>query len=116
MEEDDETSKTIPPWVDLEYSHMRTLAGTGSQVLFTSLSNSSREYISSASKTEPDMAPASCHTDRVLDLAKQHNISLDKICLLDPKSETEISIEDGDGRFSWFLFGVRYSYTTFIIS
>ena len=34
-------------------------------------------------------------------------VELDKVCLLDPKAETALSPEDGDGRFEWFLFGVR---------
>jgi ribosome biogenesis SPOUT family RNA methylase Rps3 len=34
-------------------------------------------------------------------------IELDKVCLLDPKAEAALSPEDGDGRFEWFLFGVR---------
>lgn len=37
---------------------------------------------------------------------KKNNIPLDKVCLLDPRAESELSPEDGDGRFSWFLFGV----------
>ena len=37
---------------------------------------------------------------------KQAGVSLDKVCLLDPKAEKELSPEDGDGRFEWFLFGV----------
>jgi hypothetical protein len=40
---------------------------------------------------------------------KEHNIPLERVCLLDPRAEQEISPEDGDGRFSWFLFGVSTS-------
>lgn len=41
-----------------------------------------------------------------MELTRQAGISLDKVCLLDPKAENELSPEDGDGRFEWFLFGV----------
>ena len=37
---------------------------------------------------------------------KARNVSLDKVCLLDPKATKELSPEDGDGTFTWFLFGV----------
>jgi len=37
---------------------------------------------------------------------KASGVELDKVCLLDPKAETALSPEDGDGRFEWFLFGV----------
>lgn len=33
-------------------------------------------------------------------------LRLENVCLLDPKAETELSPEDGDGRFAGFLFGV----------
>ena len=48
----------------------------------------------------------SCHQIGVLDLMKASDILLEKVCLLDPKAEKELSPEDGDGRFQWFLFGV----------
>ena len=38
---------------------------------------------------------------------KTSGMELDKVCLLDPKAEAALSPEDGDGRFEWFLFGVR---------
>jgi ribosome biogenesis SPOUT family RNA methylase Rps3 len=43
----------------------------------------------------------------VLDLMKNRAISLHRVCLLDPKSSQELTPEDGDGAFDWFLFGVR---------
>lgn len=43
----------------------------------------------------------------VLDLMKSRTISLHRVCLLDPKSPRELTPEDGDGTFDWFLFGVR---------
>ena len=42
----------------------------------------------------------------VLDLMKASDVLLDNVCLLDPKADKELSPEDGDGRFQWFLFGV----------
>ena len=41
-----------------------------------------------------------------MDLMKNSGISINKVCLLDPKAEQELSPEDGDS-FEWFLFGVR---------
>jgi ribosome biogenesis SPOUT family RNA methylase Rps3 len=50
----------------------------------------------------------------VLDLIKDNDAAggtgkrLERVCLLDPKAEQELSPEDGDGRFEYFLFGVGY--------
>ncbi|KAK7052999.1 hypothetical protein VNI00_004320 [Paramarasmius palmivorus] len=107
MEDDDDISKTVPPWVNLEYAHMRTLAGSGSKVYFTNLSKSSAQNLETKfGSTKEDEAEAKCYTTSVLDLIKQElGGSLEKVCLLDPKAEKELSPEDGDGRFEWFLFG-----------
>lgn len=43
----------------------------------------------------------------VLDLMKSHTVPLHRVCLLDPKAHQELSPEDGEGNFDWFLFGVR---------
>ncbi|ESK91710.1 duf431 domain-containing protein [Moniliophthora roreri MCA 2997] len=108
MEDDDDVSKTVPPWVDLEYAHMRALAGSSSKVYFTNLSKSSAQNLEakfSSTKKEGE-AVARCYTTGVMELIKQElGESLDKVCLLDPKAEKELSPEDGDGRFQWFLFG-----------
>ncbi|KAL0573418.1 hypothetical protein V5O48_008540 [Marasmius crinis-equi] len=110
MEDDDEDLKSVPPWVDLEYAHMRTLAGPESRVYFTNLSKASAQNLdnkfrSSPSSTE-NVAEVSCRTAGILDIIKEElGGSLDKVCLLDPKAEKELSPEDGDGRFEWFLFG-----------
>lgn len=48
----------------------------------------------------------------IIDLMKQEGVGLESVCLLDPKAEKELSPEDGDGRFSWFLFGVSASTDT----
>ncbi|KAI0690308.1 SAM-dependent RNA methyltransferase [Cytidiella melzeri] len=111
MEDDEETHKAIPTWVELEYKHMRSLAGARSQVHFTHLSKSSCETLNSLfselSGTSQESAPAVAlaHTEGVLDFMKAQGVTLDKVCLLDPKAEKELSPEDGDCRFSWFLFG-----------
>ncbi|KAJ3812582.1 SAM-dependent RNA methyltransferase [Lentinula lateritia] len=108
MEEDDENSKVVPPWVELEYAHMRKLAGIESQVHFAHLSrNSSRSLNAKFAELASDgQAEAVCHESGVLDLIKERlGGSLEKVCLLDPKAEKELSPEDGDGRFEWFLFG-----------
>ncbi|KAJ7291451.1 SAM-dependent RNA methyltransferase [Mycena rebaudengoi] len=89
MEDDDESTKTIPPWIELEYAQMRILAGPNAQIHFTHLPSASREAF------------------LVLDLINEriHGAPvLDKVCLLDPKAEHALSPEDGD-RFEWFLFG-----------
>lgn len=126
MEEDEQTPNAIPPWVELEYmvspqvlnftsalkmilQQMRSLAGQQSQVHFTHLSNSSRTSLSSAfAKSNDDsLAEAFCHNIGVLDLIKQSrgDMSLEKVCLLDPKAELQLSPEDS-AKFEWFLFGV----------
>ncbi|KAF8909713.1 hypothetical protein CPB84DRAFT_1812961 [Gymnopilus junonius] len=101
MEEDEETTKAIPPWVELEHEHMRTLAGPDAHVQFTSFSTSTP--LSSSPQDKKAQAPFHLRgmMQRMLS-----SIPLDKICLLDPKAEKELAPEDGDGRFEWFLFGV----------
>ena len=88
---------------------MRILAGPGAHVRFTSLSTSSADSITSAfrSTADPLLSNFSCHRQGVRELMKTSGIELDKVCLLDPKAEAALSPEDGDGRFEWFLFGVR---------
>ncbi|KAF8064902.1 SAM-dependent RNA methyltransferase [Lyophyllum atratum] len=108
MEEDEETARSIPPWVELEYAHMRSLAGQDGQVHFTHLSRPSRESLSAAfPSSQSGLADALCHEIGVLDLMKSKGIGMDKVCLLDPKAEAVLAPEDGDGRFDMFLFGVR---------
>jgi hypothetical protein len=47
----------------------------------------------------------------MIDLIKDggSDTNIEKVCLLDPKAEQELSPDDGDGRFEYFLFGVRSS-------
>ncbi|KAI0318209.1 DUF431-domain-containing protein [Amylostereum chailletii] len=106
MEEDEETPKALPRWVELEYSHMRAFAGPDSTVEFTHLSRTSGASLASSfhGASESSLAAAHCHQIGVLDLMKEKGVSLDAVCLLDPKAEAELAPEDGE-RFSWFLFG-----------
>lgn len=88
---------------------MRMLAGPDAHVQFTSLSKSSSAVLASAfnsSTVDATVSRFSCHQMGVLDLMKASGVSLEKVCLLDPKAEKVLSPEDGDGRFQWFLFGV----------
>lgn len=89
---------------------MRILAGPKAQVRFTHLSKSSCKSLEEAlkpSSSPDDLAAFSCHSEGILECMKNSGIPIDKVCLLDPKAEAELSPEDGDGRFDWFLFGVR---------
>ncbi|KAH9931460.1 DUF431-domain-containing protein [Fomitopsis serialis] len=111
MEEDEETSKAIPKWVELEYMHMRSLAGPDAHVHFTHLSRSSCQTLTALFSVhagdEREAAGATAHSEPILDLMRRLSIPTERVCLLDPKAEKEISPEDGDGRFECFLFGVR---------
>lgn len=94
---------------------MRTLAGPGAHIHFTSLSTSSAASLSKEfQQNSEELADAQCHRQGILDLMKSRGISLDRVCLLDPKAEQALSPEDGDERFDWFLFGVRRSSLSFI--
>nr|VWO96059.1 HEME_HALOPEROXIDASE domain-containing protein [Ganoderma boninense] len=110
MEEDENTPKALPRWVELEYMHMRTLAGAGATVHFTHLSEGSAGTLSSLFAVGADTAQAGAaayaHVKTVLELMEDKGVPLEKVCLLDPKAEKELAPEDGDGRFEWFLFGV----------
>ncbi|KAF5384371.1 hypothetical protein D9615_003484 [Tricholomella constricta] len=106
MEEDEDTERSIPPWVELEYAHMRILAGPEAHVHFTHLSKSSSESLSTVFRSsKTGIADAFCHETGVIDLMQSMGVSLDKVCLLDPKAEVALAPEDGDGRFEMFLFG-----------
>lgn len=89
---------------------MRTLAGSQSEVHFTHLSKSScgtlTSLFSEPSENTEEKASAFAHPEGILDFMKARGVPLDKVCLLDPKAEKPLSPEDGDGRFSFFLFGV----------
>lgn len=97
---------------------MLTLAGPRSTVHFTNLSlNSSQSLRDTLESTynsnntqgdsESERASLETTTFSVLDLMKQKNIPIERVCLLDPKATQGLSLEDGQGAFEWFLFGVR---------
>jgi len=108
MEEDDNTPKALPDWVELEYKHMRMLAGPGSEVHFTHLSQRCGRALlksfseSSAGASADDIADVFCTTQGVVDLTKAIGVPLDQVCLLDPKAERELSPDD---TYTNFLFG-----------
>jgi len=85
---------------------MRTLAGPGSEVHFTHLSQACGDSLLKSfnqASAENQAAGVFCHTKGVLDLIKDVGVSLDQVCLLDPKAEHELS---PDNAFTNFLFGV----------
>jgi ribosome biogenesis SPOUT family RNA methylase Rps3 len=110
MEDDEEAPRSIPPWVELEYAHMRILAGEPARLYFTHLSKPSRASLSTvfAASDDRSLAKTACFDLGVHEMIRQslEGISSDQVCLLDPKAEAELSPEDGDSRFQWFLFGV----------
>ncbi|KAG2103447.1 SAM-dependent RNA methyltransferase [Suillus discolor] len=105
MEEDETTPKSLPPWVELEYAHMIMLAGINGRVEFTHLSHNSSSSLDArlASINEPS-ASYHVHTQSVMELLEQNNISITRVCLLDPKAQTVLAPEDGK-IFDHFLFG-----------
>jgi len=84
---------------------MRKLAGPGSEVHFTHLSpacgNSLLESFGQM-RAGLDTADVFCTTKSVLDLISAIGVSLDEVCLLDPKAERELSPSDP---YTNFLFG-----------
>jgi len=126
MEEDDPTPHALPRWVELEYKHMRTLAGPAASIAFTNLSSATSASLSavfqvsniisdSASSSPPPpqaqaQAHVECYKQGVLALMKSSDIDipLERVCLLDPKASLALTPSDaaGDaGNFTWFLFG-----------
>ena len=87
---------------------MRTLAGPDARIHFTHLSPSSSNALAAVfvDGDSTSVANATAHQIGVLELMQRENIPLDKVCLLDPKAEKELSPQDGQGTFEWFLFGV----------
>ncbi|KAI0272808.1 SAM-dependent RNA methyltransferase [Russula aff. rugulosa BPL654] len=115
MEEDDPTPHALPRWVELEYKHMRTLAGPTASIAFTNLSSATSASLSAAfsnnnisDSDSPAQAQVECHKQGVLALMKSRDIGipLERVCLLDPKASLPLTPSDGDaGKFTWFLFG-----------
>jgi hypothetical protein len=89
---------------------MLALAGKNGRVLFTALPKQVVDQLSATLATVESAGNAASfavHNETLLDLLECYNTSKEKICLLDPKAERELSPEDGDGRFDMLLFGVR---------
>jgi len=105
MEEDEATPSSLPPWVELEYTHMKMLAGASARVLFTHLSQRSCASLQQnlASLNGPT-ASSEVYTQSILELLKNQDVPLSKVCLLDPKAKRKLEPEDGL-EFEWFLFG-----------
>lgn len=104
MEEDDETTKALPPWVNLEYAHMLTLTAPHSSVHFTSLSSSSISALQKHLSAHPQSSSAHAHTEPILTFLEQNGIPQSKVCLLDPRAPKVLAPEDGDA-FDVFLYG-----------
>jgi len=115
MEEDDPTPRALPRWVQLEYEHMRTLAGPTASIAFTNLSSATSASLSAAFSNISDpassqaQAQVECHEQGVLSLMNSRDIDtipLERVCLLDPKASLALTPSDGNaGKFTWFLFG-----------
>ena len=85
---------------------MKTLAGPGSEIHFTHLSQACSDSLLKSlgqGSTRAQAAEAFCHSKGVLDLIKDIGVPLDQVCLLDPKAEHELSPDDA---YANFLFGV----------
>ena len=79
---------------------MKMLAGSISEVYFTRLSQACRRaFLKSSSESSvgtnaDDIADIFHTTQGVLDLINAIGVSLDQVCLLDPKRERELSPDD----------------------
>ncbi|SCZ88255.1 BZ3500_MvSof-1268-A1-R1_Chr2-1g04290 [Microbotryum saponariae] len=102
--ESDESDGSFPPWVSLEYSQMLHLASP-SQVIFSSLSPQSVSSLGGLLESRgASRASYRAETSSILELMKAEGVDLSKVCLLDPKAQKEVSVEDRE-EFDWFLFG-----------
>ncbi|KAG8807388.1 hypothetical protein FRC17_004485, partial [Serendipita sp. 399] len=112
MEEDEPDSalSSLPQWVLLEYRHMLSLAEEDSTVIFNHLSKSSCSVLdralseganaqgkTSEGSSKKSMANYQSSSLTLEELMESHNIEKERICLLDPKSPTELSPSDGNG-------------------
>lgn len=101
--ESDESDGSFPPWVSLEYTQMLHLAAP-STVIFSSLSPNSVGSLRSLlikKGAKGDEFETEGKSVRVL--MDERGIDLSRCCLLDPKAEKVIDVEDGK-LFDWFLF------------
>jgi len=108
MEETSESEVNVPEWVQLEYKVCSFQSSSIFSIKPTILSaheNSCRTQTLHASNASTGSAAFKVSTDGIMKLLESQNIPLQKVCLLDPKAELQLSSDDGDGRFSHFLFG-----------
>ncbi|ORX33511.1 SAM-dependent RNA methyltransferase [Kockovaella imperatae] len=119
MEEDDEQTKALPRWVELEYAHMLTLIGPSSRLRFTSLSASSIPALRSSLAHHPESGKAHAHTEPIMSLvdtsssasasasapaSSTDKIAFSRVCLLDPRATKVLAPEDAE-IFDCFLYG-----------
>ncbi|CEQ39557.1 SPOSA6832_01104, partial [Sporobolomyces salmonicolor] len=100
--EDDNSDHTFPHWIALEYAQMLRLAHP-SIVIFSSLSPNSVKSLSEqliARGADPKQFRA--ETRSVQELMQAEGVELNRVCLLDPRAESEVGPEDGKA-FDWFL-------------
>lgn len=113
MEADENTPESLPTWVQHEYAHMlqRTChpESRNNTVYFTNLSAKSSTALRARLPTSSDHAPllsssvaTTSSVQQMIDAGELPHKQ--RICLLDPKAEKEISPEDRES-FDSFLFG-----------
>lgn len=106
--ESDESDGSFPPWVSLEYSQMLLLAAP-SPVIFSSLSPASVDSLKDLlEKKGAKEGSYRNETRSVGELMQAEGVRLERVCLLDPRAEKEIGIEDRES-FDWFLCVVHLS-------
>lgn len=86
---------------------MRALAGPAAQLHFSHLSKTSCDFLAEVlgGKSKINEANVECHTIGILELIKERNVPLNRVCLLDPRASKALSPQDAT-EFDWFLFGV----------
>ncbi|KAH0831347.1 hypothetical protein J3R83DRAFT_14008 [Lanmaoa asiatica] len=78
MEEDEATPSSLPPWVELEYTHMKMLAGASARVLFTHLSQRSCASLQEKLASCGPAASSQAYTQSILELLKNQDVPLSK--------------------------------------
>ena len=127
--ESDESDGSFPPWVSLEYTQMLSLAHP-SPVIFSSLSlnsvSSLRTLLTPTAGSNNALGGEEAGEERKLSefrtenksvrqLMEAEGIPLERVCLLDPKAEKGIDIDDRDA-FDWFLSVPPASLSSLIAS
>lgn len=89
---------------------MIKLAGPSASVQFTHLSANAGSSLGSklswfsGERKEEKLASYAVHSVSILELLRQKNVPLSKVCLLDPKADKALQPGDKD-EFGWYLFG-----------